>query len=194
MERRTFVKVGVAGMIGALSPKAWALKLYPAASEKKWAVLYATWCGSSRDAGVWIAEGLGGIADVFDVRESPDLKGFDHIVVGSSIRSFKIHPQLEQYLTANKAALQDKIRGFWAICNNMGQPPGPQQKTNYIDQQLAKLTEVANVPGKVFAGRITKALMEKNALNTMGSMADNDNLKRADCMAFGKEILASIKG
>ena len=36
--------------------------------------------------------------------------------------------------------------------------------------------------------------MEKSALTTMGSMADNDNLKRADCLAFGKEILASVKG
>ena len=115
-------------------------------------MVYATWCGSSRDAGVWIAEGLGGIADVFDVRENPDLKGFDHIVVGSSIRSFKIHPLLDQYLTANKALLKGKIRGLWALCNNMGQPPGPQQKTNFIDQQLAKLTEATDVPGKVFSG------------------------------------------
>jgi hypothetical protein len=36
-------------------------------------------------------------------------------------------------------------------------------------------------------------LMEKEALGTMGSFADNDNLKRADCLAFGKEILASAK-
>jgi menaquinone-dependent protoporphyrinogen IX oxidase len=193
MKRRTFVQVGVAGAVGWLTSRAWALKYYPAASDKKWAVLYATWCGSSRDAGVWISEGLGGIADVFDVRENPDLKGFDHIVVGSSIRSFKIHPQMEQYLTANKAALKDKIRGFFAVCNNMGQPPGPQQKTNYIDQMLAKITEVTGVPGKVFAGRITKALMERDALGMMGSMADNDNLKRADCLAFGKEILAGVK-
>jgi menaquinone-dependent protoporphyrinogen IX oxidase len=193
MKRRTFVKLGVAGAALALSPQAWALKLYPKTSLKKWAVLYATWCGSSRDAGVWISEGMGGIADVFDVREQPDLKGFDHIVLGSSIRSNKIHPLLERYISDNKDWLQAKVRGLWAVCNNMGQPPGPQQKTAFVDDQLAKLCGVNNVPGKVFAGRVTKELLESDALGMMQSFPDNDNLKRPDCLAFGKEILAAVK-
>jgi menaquinone-dependent protoporphyrinogen IX oxidase len=193
MERRTFVKLGVAGMAMTLSQRAWALKLYPKSSDKKWAVLYATWCGSSRDAGVWISEGMGGIADVFDLREQPDLKGFDHLVLGSSIRSAKIHPLLEKYIADNKSWLKDKVRGLWAVCNNMGQPPGPQQKTAYIDDQLAKLCGVGAVPGKVFPGRVTKDLLESDALAMMRSFPDTDNLKRADCLAFGKEVLASVK-
>ena len=193
MKRRTFVKLGVAGAALALSPRAWALKLYPKTSSKKWAVLYATWCGSSRDAGVWISEGMGGIADVFDVREQPDLKGFDHIVLGSSIRSNKIHPLLERYISDNKDWLQAKVRGLWAVCNNMGQPPGPQQKTAFIDNLLAKLSGVNNVPGRVYAGRVTKELLESDALGMMQSFPDNDNLKRPDCLAFGKEILAAVK-
>jgi hypothetical protein len=180
MNRRTFVQLGLAGTALALTRRAWALKYYPKTSTKKWAVL-------------WICEGLGGIADVFDIREKPDLKAYDHIVLGSSIRSFKIHPLLEQYITENKDWLKDKVRGLWALCNNMGQPPGPQQKTNYIDNMLAKQCGVTNVPAKVFHGRITKDLMEADALATMRSMQDNDNLKRSDCLAFGKEVLASVK-
>jgi len=42
-------------------------------------VLYATWYGSSRDVGVWISEGMGGIANVYDVRENMDLSGYDHL-------------------------------------------------------------------------------------------------------------------
>ena len=42
---------------------------------------------SSRDAGVWISEGMDGIANVFDVRENPDLSDYENIVVGGSIRS-----------------------------------------------------------------------------------------------------------
>jgi menaquinone-dependent protoporphyrinogen IX oxidase len=193
MERRTFVKLGLTGTIVALNREAWALKLYPKSSDKKWAVLYGTWCGSSRDAGVWISEGMAGIADVFDVREKPDLKGFDHLVIGSSIRSGKIHPLMEQYIADNQSWLKSKVRGLWAVCNNMGQPPGPQQKTDLIDNHLAKLCGVGNVPAKVFAGRVTKDLLESDALAMMRSFPDNDNLKRADCMAFGKEILASVK-
>jgi menaquinone-dependent protoporphyrinogen IX oxidase len=193
MERRTFLKMGSAAIVMALSKKAWALKFYPKQSNKKWAVLYATWCGSSRDAGIWISEGMGGIAEVYDVREKPDLKGFDHIVLGSSIRGHKINPLLETYITENKNWLKKRIRGFWAICNNGGKPPGQQQKEMYIDNQLAKLSGVTNVPGKVFPGRVTKDLLKKEAFEKIKSFPDNDNLKRADCLVFGKKIFASVK-
>lgn len=65
MNRRHFFKLGFAG-IGtmAFSPNLWALKYYPLPSDKKWAVLYATWCGSTRDAALWISEGMGGIVEV----------------------------------------------------------------------------------------------------------------------------------
>ncbi len=192
MNRKSFLKLGLAGVISAVAPKAWALKYYPNPSEKKWAVLYATWCGTSRDAAVWISEGMGGIADVFDVRENPDLKGFDHIIVGSSIRSFTIHPMLEKYLQDHKSDLKGKIRGYFAACNNMGRPPGPQEKTNYIDNKLAKICEVANVPGIVFRGRVTKDLIEPENRAMFASFEDNDNLKRSDCMAFGKEVLKAV--
>jgi menaquinone-dependent protoporphyrinogen IX oxidase len=193
MNRKNFLKLGLAGIISSFAKEAWAFKFYPNPSDKKWAVLYATWCGTSRDAAVWISEGMGGIADVFDVRENPDLKGFDHIIVGSSIRSFTIHPLLEKYLNANKNVLKGKIRGYFAACNNMGRPPGPQEKANYIDNKLAKICEAGNVPGIVFPGRVTKELIEPENRGTFSSFPDNDNLKRSDCMAFGKEILKNVK-
>jgi hypothetical protein len=62
MERRTVLGLGIAG-IGALAltSQASALQYYPKSSDKKWDVLFATWYGSSRDAGVWISEGLGNL-------------------------------------------------------------------------------------------------------------------------------------
>ena len=69
-----------------------------------------TWCGSSRDAAVWISEGMGGIADVFDVRENPDLKGFDHIIIGGSIRSGVTPKELQDYITKNKGILKSKVQ------------------------------------------------------------------------------------
>ena len=107
MERRTFVKLGLVASTLALARPTFALKYYPQPSTKKWAILYGTWCGTSRDAAVWISEGMGGIADCFDIREAPDLKAFDHIILGSSIRSFTIHPDLLKYMTDNKAWLKD---------------------------------------------------------------------------------------
>ncbi|MBN2319684.1 MAG: hypothetical protein JXR49_11430 [Acidobacteria bacterium] len=204
MERRDFFRLGLATGIGtiALAHDTWALEYYPRPSDKKCAVLYGTWCGSSRDAAVWISEGMGGIADVFDVRENPDLKAFEHIVIGGSIRSGVTPKELQDYIAKNKGSLASKIRGLFAVCGNGERPVGPQQKSSYIDNHLAKLCGVGNVPSKVFNGRITKLLldpqtrkmMEDNYPNIAGKPLENyDLLKRTDCLAFGEEVLASIQ-
>lgn len=190
MNRRNFFNLTLAG-IGSLAllKKVRALEYYPMPSDKKWAVLYGTWCGSARDAGVWISEGMGGIANVFDVRENPDLSGFDHIIIGGSIRSSVTRQELQDYIKKNKEFLKGKVRGLFAVCGNMGNPVGPQQTTMFIDNHLAKLCEVSNPPSRVFLGRITKSLMDPQTAAMMASMADYDNLKRADCMSFGREVL-----
>ncbi|MDI9613812.1 MAG: flavodoxin domain-containing protein [Acidobacteriota bacterium] len=204
MERRDFFKLGLAAGVSTvtLANRAMALEYYPMPSDKKCAVLFATWCGSSRDAATWISEGMGGIADVFDVRENPDLAKFDHIVVGGSIQSGVTRQELQDYIAKNKAVLKGKVRALFAVCGNGEKPVGPAQKTALIDNHLAKLLEVGGVPAKVFNGRITKALMDAPTLKRMeesypkfaGKPLDNyDLLKRADCLAFGKEILAGLK-
>ena len=76
-------------------------------SEKKWAVIYSTWCGSARDSGVWISEGMNGIANVFDIRENPDLSKYDNIVIGGAIRSGKTSPQLN-----SNAVVRNKTNFF----------------------------------------------------------------------------------
>jgi menaquinone-dependent protoporphyrinogen IX oxidase len=203
MERRDFFKLGLAAGIGTmtLTNNAGALDYYPTPSDKKCAVLFGTWCGSSRDAAVWISEGMGGIADVFDVRENPDLKQFDHIVIGGSIRSGATRKELQDYIAKNKEALKNKVRALFAVCGNGEKPVGPAQKTSYIDNHLAKLLEVADLPSKVFNGRITKSLIDPENRKRMVDMypsfagkplEDYDLLKRMDCLAFGKEILAGI--
>jgi hypothetical protein len=190
MNRNKFFKLGLAG-VGtiAISSKVKALEYYPIASSKKWAVIYSTWCGSSRDAAVWISEGMGGIANVFDIRENPDLSGFDHIVIGGSIRSMATSAEMQNYITSNKETLKVKVRGLFAVCGNMGNPVGPSQTTAFIDNHLALLCGVSGLSSKVFLGRITKSLMDAQTAASMAGASDYDNLKRAECMAFGKEVL-----
>lgn len=193
MERRNFFKAGIMGLGAmAIAKKSRALEYYPKKSDKKWAVVYSTWCGSSRDAGVWISEGLGGIADVFDVRENPDLKTFDHVVVGGSIRSGKVSQELQDYLANNRNVLKDKIRGLFCVCGNGKQPTGPEQVTRYIDNHLSQITGVSGVPAKAFNGRITIALAEPQYAEMLNRYGDYDLMERADFLEFGKTILASV--
>ena len=193
MKRRRFFALGLTGIgAGAMSDEAWALKYFPKASDKKWAVLYATWCGSARDAAVWISEGMGGIADAFDVRENAELRGFDHIVVGSAIRMGKISPELQQYLEKNRQWIKDKVRGVYTVCGNMRQPVTPEVVKSQIADQLTPLCGAKELPGHVFLGRVTPILLEPEVREMMKSMGEYDNLKRAECMAFGKEVLSRV--
>jgi hypothetical protein len=179
------------GLAGAgAAANGWALKYFPKTSGKKWAVLYGTWCGSARDAAVWISEGMGGIADAFDVRENADLRGFDHIIVGSAIRMGKISPELQQYLEKNRPWIKDKVRGVFTVCGNMKQPVTSAVVKAQIADHLAPLCGVADAPGRVFLGRVTPILLEPDVREMMKAQGEYDNLKRADCMAFGQEILS----
>lgn len=194
MERRRFIKAGVMSLgVMAIAKKSWALEYYPNKSDKKWAVVYGTWCGSSRDAGVWISEGMDGIADVFDVRENPDLKDFDHVVVGGSIRMNKVSQELQDYLAKNKSILKDKIRGYFVICGNRSQPTGPEQVKIFIDNHLAQITGVSGVPSRAFNGRVTIGLVEPQFKEMMKQYGEYDLMKRTDFMEFGKTILDSVK-
>lgn len=195
MRKREFLKAGLLGLGALMLPKkADALEFYPRPSDKKWAVLFGTWCGTSRDAGIWISEGMNGIANVFDVRENPDLSGYDHIVVGGSIRSNEIHPMLKGYLEKNRSKLEGKVRGLYAVCGNMMQPIQKEQHDAFIIYQLSPLTGAYDVPSKVFLGRITWGLMEpevREKMQQIPNMIEYDNLKREECLALGKEILES---
>jgi menaquinone-dependent protoporphyrinogen IX oxidase len=197
MNKRDFLRTGALSL-GALliSRKTKALEYYPASGKTEWAILYGTWCGTSRDAGVWISEGMDGIAQVFDVRENPDLSGYKHIVVGGSIRAGVTPTELQEYLTKHKDMLQNRIRGLFAVCGNMQKPATEKQYSQFIENHLAKLTGAAAVPSKVFLGRITWGLMEPNVREQMKSfpnIEEYDNLKRSECMDFGREVLHAVK-
>jgi hypothetical protein len=197
MKKRDFFKTSLVAVGALLIPrKILALEYYPTTENAEWAILYGTWCGTSRDASVWISEGMDGIANVFDVRENPDLSKYNHVIVGGSIRSGVTPKELQDYLTKHKETLKSKIRGYFAVCGNMKQPVTQDQYRNFFDNHLIQLTGAEGLPSRVFLGRITWGLMEPDTRKQMKSfpnMEEYDNLKRSECMAFGQEILKNLK-
>jgi hypothetical protein len=193
------------------------LQFIPYPSTKKWAILFGTWCGTARDASIWISEGMGGIAAVIDIRQVPadlnqnmeavrqqhpdlfdlrpssvDPSAYDYLIIGTAIHGGKGPSALDAYINKNIDRLQGKIRGHFAVCGNFGQTPGPTQTTNYIDNYLAKICKTTSLPRKVFGGRITKALMSDADYKTYGSITgEYDRLSRSECMQLGKDILAA---
>ena len=192
MDKRTFLRTGLLSVTGIMvAAKTNALEYYPRTSDSKWAVIYSTWCGSTRDASLWISEGMDGIADVFDVRENPDPSRFDNVIVGGAIRSGKVSPLMQEYLEKHREILRPRLRGYFAVCGNMMQPVTPERHAEIIDNHIAALSGVQDLPSKVFLGRITWGLMEpdvRERMQQMPGMKEYDNLKRPECMAFGKEV------
>ena len=201
MERRTFLN-SMAGLGAAyavtLPDPAQFMPTKP--SNEKWAILFGTWCGTARDAALWVSEGLGGIAAVFDVRQKPDLKPYDHLVIGTAIHGGKGPQLLESYIQENVNDLKSKIRGLFVVCGSGGDHPSAKTQATYIDAYLGKLCQLSTIPpGRAFPGRITKALLSEEDYKALDNMHkrqnkpfdDYDHLSRWECMEFGKAILAA---
>lgn len=194
MKRRDFLTSCLVGLGAvAVSGKGRALEFFPNPSEKKWAVLYGTRYGSTRDAGIWISEGMGGIADVFDAREKPDLEPLDFLVVGSGIYGGRIADPLDAYIAKNQKSIQKKVKGVFVVCGATG-----EAASGYIDS-LAAICKVESPVTRAFRGRITKGLLNQEDLKGLEAyysrverpFEDYDNLSRPECLGFGKEILTA---
>jgi menaquinone-dependent protoporphyrinogen IX oxidase len=193
MERRTFLN-GLAGMGAAYSMSAVASPQFtPRPSQAKWAVVFGTWAGTARDAGMWISEGMGGIAAVFDARQKPDLKAFDNLIIGTAIHGGKGPKEFEDFIQANIADIKDKVRGYYIVCGNRGDRPSPQTHQMYIDNYLAKLCQTTAPVSRVFPGRITKSLLSEEDAKVIERFSEYDHLARWECMEVGNQILAGSR-
>lgn len=196
MNRRAFVAGGA-----AVAPMAAAGQFFPFPSKEKWAVIFGTWCGTARDAAMWISEGMGGIAAVFDARQKPDLKAYDHFIIGTAIHGGRGPKEFEDLIQANLGALKGKVRAYYAVCGNRGDRPWVATEKQYIDDYLAKLCQTSAAQKRIFPGRITKALLPDSEIKMLEGMfkqmglpfEDYDHLARWDCLYFGSEILRASR-
>jgi menaquinone-dependent protoporphyrinogen IX oxidase len=196
MDRRTFLKTIVfGGGLTAFASNSYALKVFPNQAKQKWAILFGSRYGSTRDASLWISEGMGGIVDTFDARENPDLSSFDSIIVGSGIYLGKIEQSLENYLARNASLISNRTKALFIVCG-AGDSPRAQA---FVDV-LAKSCQAKPPLAKIFSGRITKRLLNKEDYKVEEEVfkrrnepfEDYDRLKRSDCLKFGEEILDKI--
>jgi len=197
MKRRSFFGAGLAGLGASfLAAEGRAFQFIPKPSQEKWAVVFGTWYGTARDAAVWISEGMGGIASVFDARRGPDLKAYDHLVLGTAIQGGKGTKELEALIQEYGSDIKLKTRALFVVCGNRGETPGPDQVKTYIDDYLAKLCGLESPLRRVFGGRITKGLLSEQDYKGLEGFhesmnkpfVDYDHLSRLECLGFGKEI------
>jgi flavodoxin len=186
MIRRNFLKAGLAG-IGTLAfPGTIKALTASSTSTGKTCVIYSSQCGSTKDAAAWINEGMGGIASVIDITTNPKVADYDYIVIGGWISSGGLVSNIKNYITTNKAALKENIRGLFTVCGNNGKAVGQEEVKTNLTQQIVAFTGVTSKPAKLFNGR------SDPKCNNLG--ISYDLLKKEDCIAFGKLIIDSSTG
>jgi hypothetical protein len=192
MDRRRFMQTVLAcGGVMLLSSESHALKLFPNPGKQKWAILFGSKYGGTRDASLWISEGMGGVAEVFDVRENPDLTSFDGIIVGSGIYFGKPEEDLIAYLARNVPLISSRVKAVFVVCGAAGKPPAKEYADN-----LAKLCQASSILRKDLPGRMTKRLLTAQDAKLLEDyfkgrnvpFTEYDRLERKDCLQFGDEI------
>jgi menaquinone-dependent protoporphyrinogen IX oxidase len=196
MNRRKFFRsVALGGGAALMVSKGYALKFFPNPGKNKWAVVFGTRYGSNRDASIWISEGMGAIADVFDARENPDVSSFDFLVIGSGIYGGRIAQPLESFIKSNVSAISKKIQAVFVVCGG----GGTERANQYLDQ-LAELCQAKPLQKKSFPGRLTKRLLSPEDFKGLEEFykrsnrpfEDYDRLQRSDFLKFGEEILKTF--
>jgi len=98
---------------------------------------------------VWVSEGMNGIANVFDIRENPDLSKYEY-VVGGSILMGETSKELQAYLAKHNDVLKGKVKVLFAVCGNVRQLVNAEQYSAFIEHDLKKYTGASEVLSKEF--------------------------------------------
>lgn len=186
MHRRNFCKLGAAG-IGVLAI-AEPARAFQFVDDKKWAVVYGSQCGSTRDYANAINDGLGGIADVLDVATiTPKVDDYEFFIIGGWRNGNSVNPEeITKFVLTNISSLKDKIKGMFVVLGNGGNATLTSEHTDFLNQMLINKAGVNESLGKVFFGK------SDPACNGMGF--SYNNVKKEEGVAFGKKILGEITG
>ena len=185
MYRRQFCKLGAAaaGTL-AISKAVVAGDLFKEPPRNKWAVVFGSQCGSTKEYANAINEGLGGIAEVIDIEEStPNVNDYDFFIIGGWRNGNSVKPNdIPTFISSNKDDLKDKIKGLFLVVGNNGSKALSDDITSFLKQKLITPAGANDDKGKVFFGR------SEPACN--GFSMSYDNVDPEDGRRFGQKILA----
>lgn len=123
-------------------------------AKRKVLVAYGTRAGSTASVAERVAEVLnrsGFTAQAVNAKEAAEVGSYDAVVLGSSIRAGKLHPEALKFLDKNKAALAAKPFAVFVVCLAMkdGDEKGRTTAAAYLEPVRAQVKPVSE---GLFAG------------------------------------------
>jgi len=140
------------------------------------------------------SEGMGGIVDIYDARENPNLASFDGLIVGSGIYMGKIDDPLEDYLTKNASSISKKIKALFVVCGR-GDSPRHKDMLTYWPRPARRSPLSRRYSREGLTLKLLNAedykVQEDVAKRRNAAPEDYDRLQRKDCLKFGADILSA---
>lgn len=186
MLRRMFCKLGATGLASmAISKKISALEKVASAPAKKWAIVFGSKCGSTKEYAGFINEGLGGIAEVIDIEKTtPKTDDYDFFIIGGWRNGNDVMPQkIPSFVNDNKSVLNNKVKGMFVVLGNQGKPTLKPEMTTFLNNKLIIPSGAKDAAGKIFFGRYDPDC------GKLGGTSYN-NVNKDDGVAFGQKILS----
>ena len=166
----------------------------PADGKKSVLIVYGSRYGSTEQTAKWIAEGLAGRAMVAAAKDVADLGDCEKLVLGSGIYGDDVHADMNAFLERNGAAVKEKLVALFVVC---GTPPAAAG--GYLEMFAGKCG-VKPPLLRAFPGWQKKERLSAEDYKGLESyyksqnypFEDYDHTDKAACIAFGKEILATL--
>jgi menaquinone-dependent protoporphyrinogen IX oxidase len=157
-------------------------------------IVYGSRYGSTAQTARWIAEGMGGKADVFAAKDTENLDAYRYVILGSGIYFNDLHEDMLAFLNANKEAIKDRVIAVFIVS---GTPPPEAQA--YLDKFVNKC-EAQDPLTRAFLGWLKKELLTPEDLKGVEDFyetvnqpfEDFDRTDKSICLQFGKDILQAI--
>jgi len=101
----------------------------------KTAVIYATRSGTAEKCSEKLSEMLAGESAIINIKKvsSPDLSGYDAVIVGSSIRIGKVQKEISEFVQKNLETLKEKRLGVF-LCMGAGE----ENFSEYLSRNFPK--------------------------------------------------------
>jgi menaquinone-dependent protoporphyrinogen oxidase len=163
---------------------------------KKILVAYGTAAGSTGEVAEAIAkemEQLGAQVDVKPDEKIEALEKYDAVVVGTSVRMFRILPKTKKFLRRQRKALQKVPVAYFLVCLTMAEPtPENIQKATSFAKPMVNIKEPVSLG--LFGGCMNHEKLSGFFAQSMKSIPEQDHRDWEKIRNWAKEVYGKFYG
>lgn len=163
---------------------------------KKFLIAYGSAAGSTAEVAQAIGEEMqkeGAQVDVKPVEEVKDIRGYDGVVVGSSVRIMKLLGKTRRFLRKHRKQLRQLPLAYFVSCGTMKEPTQENiEKNKSFIEPMLKIKEPLSLG--LFGGCFDPEKMTGIFAKTMQNEPKEDSRDWEKIRAWGREILPKLSG